>query len=42
MKHHILVVDDDEMIQAMVSFLAKENPNVPFLKATRLICWYLI
>ncbi|MBT3559325.1 MAG: response regulator transcription factor [Rhodospirillales bacterium] len=28
MKHHILVVDDDEMIQAMVSFLAKENPNV--------------
>ncbi len=28
MKRHILIVDDDEMIQAMVSFLAKENHDV--------------
>ena len=28
MKHHILIVDDDEMIQAMVSFLAKDGVNV--------------
>lgn len=28
MKHHVLVVDDDEMIQAMVSFLVKDDPTV--------------
>jgi len=28
MKQHVLIVDDDEMIQAMVSFLVKENLSV--------------
>ena len=28
MKHHVLIVDDDEMIQSMVAYLAKEGMDV--------------